>query len=97
MAIGIEWLMACCYHRPSSAPCRRKTDTNNPVVIKGLGRHLELKRMSIKKKEDMEAREKEVFGVKNIHKYKRPEDGSTIIKVTQTSDESLSVRHSERS
>ena len=51
-----------------------------PVVVRGLGRHLELKQMSQKQKEDNARREDEAFTVKNADKYRRPSDGSTIVK-----------------
>jgi hypothetical protein len=48
-------------------------------VIRGLGRYLELKVMTIKKAEDAEIREKEVFSVRNAESYRRQEDGATIV------------------
>ena len=59
---------------------RQRRDTS-PVVVRGLGRYLELKHMSAKQREDALQREREVFSVKNIDKYRRAEDGSTIIEV----------------
>lgn len=53
-----------------------------PIVIRGLGRYLELKQLSIKQKEDAIEREKEVFNVRNVDKYRRAEDGSTIVQVS---------------
>jgi len=52
-----------------------------PIVIKGLGRYLELKQMSLKQKAEAMRREKEAFQVKNVDKYRRIEDGSTIVEV----------------
>lgn len=52
-----------------------------PVLVRGLGRHLELKHLSLKQREETERREKEVFSVKNIDQFRRVEDGSTIVKV----------------
>lgn len=55
-----------------------------PVVIKGLNRHLELRYMSVKQREDALAREREVFSVRNVDKYRRAEDGSTIVEVSMS-------------
>lgn len=52
-----------------------------PVVVKGLGRHMELQQLTAKKKEELRQREIEAFRVKNASKFKRPEDGTTIVKV----------------
>ena len=52
-----------------------------PVLVRGLGRHLELKFLSLKQREEAERREKEVFSVRNIDHFRRVEDGSTIVKV----------------
>jgi hypothetical protein len=62
---------------------RQRRDTS-PVVIRGLGRHLELRHLSAKQKEDALQREKEVFSVKNVDKYRRAEDGSTLVQVRFT-------------
>ena len=57
----------------------------SPVVIRGLGRYLELKYLSKKQKEEALERERNAFNVKNIEKYRRPEDGSTIVEVNSSS------------
>lgn len=54
---------------------------DDPIVIRGLGRHLELMHLSARKKDEALQREQEVFSVKNVEKYRRAEDGSTIIQV----------------
>lgn len=51
------------------------------VIVKGLGRHLELKYLSLKQKEEELKRERDAFNVKNVEKYRRSEDNSTIVKV----------------
>lgn len=51
------------------------------IVIKGIERHLELRRLAEQQKIDKENREKEVFHVQNVDSYRRPEDSSTIVKV----------------
>lgn len=53
-----------------------------PVIVRGLGRHLELKHLSLRQREEASRREKAVFSVTNIDNFRRQEDGSTIIKVT---------------
>lgn len=50
-----------------------------PVVVKGLGRHLELRQLSEKLKEEARIRELQAFHVIDVNKYRRPEDGSTIV------------------
>ena len=57
---------------PGSAP----EGTSN--VIKGLDRHLELKELTARKKEEQKEREEEVFGVKNVDSMRRVEDGTTV-------------------
>jgi hypothetical protein len=60
-----------------------KTQFESPVVIPGLSRHLELSELSRKQKEEAALREKKVFSVPNIDKFRRPEDGSTIVESFQ--------------
>jgi hypothetical protein len=52
-----------------------------PIVIRGLGRHLELMNMSVRQKEEVLRREREAFHVKNADRHKRTPDGSTVIEV----------------
>lgn len=59
----------------------QSSHSSAPVVVRGLSRHLELRHLSIKQREDAERREKEVFSVKNIDQFRRVQDGSTIVKV----------------
>jgi hypothetical protein len=54
-------------------------DSGEVPVIRGLGRYLELKVMTIKKAEAKEERENEVFHVRNAESYRRPEDGATVV------------------
>ena len=58
----------------------------SPIIIKGLSRHLELQNLSWKQKEELEQRERDAFTVKNVEKFRRPEDGSTIVKPFVLSD-----------
>lgn len=53
--------------------------SEEPIIVRGLGRHLELKNRTEKLKEDAATREREVFSVRNVEKIRRPEDGSTIV------------------
>lgn len=56
-----------------------KKQSEEPVVIPGLSRHLELIELRKKQKEEAAQREKEVFHVTQVDKFRRPEDGSTIV------------------
>lgn len=58
----------------------------SPIIIKGLSRHLELQNLSWKQKEELVQRERDAFTVKNVDKFRRPEDGSTIVKPFVLSD-----------
>ena len=58
-------------------------------IIRGLGRHLELKVLSIRKQEELEQREKEVFGVRHVERYRKKEDGSTVVQPFQLSERDL--------
>lgn len=51
-----------------------------PIVVRGLGRHLELRHLSIKQREEREEREREVFSVKGVDRLRRQEDGGTILR-----------------
>ena len=51
-----------------------------PVVVKGLSRHLELQNLKSKLKEDAMKREGEVFRVKNVDNYRHPVNGNTIVR-----------------
>jgi hypothetical protein len=57
-----------------------------PVVIRGLSRHLELQHLSAKQREDAERRERDAFTVKNVDKFRRAADGSTIVQPFVLSD-----------
>ena len=60
-----------------------KKQNSNPVTVAGVGRHFELKYLKHKKDEEIRQRKEDAFRVKNIEKYKRKEDGSTIVEVRQ--------------
>jgi hypothetical protein len=69
-----------CTFRPSVMPFSPPV-VSKPVVVRGFARHLELKNMTARQKTDRELREKEVFSVRNVDKFRRAEDGSTIVQV----------------
>jgi hypothetical protein len=52
------------------------------VVIKGLGRHLELRNLLKRQKEMERKRSEEAFNVRNVDKYRSAADGLTIVQVT---------------
>lgn len=84
MAKEIEELRDCTFQpslEQSQVSLERQRRDASPVVIRGLGRYLELKHMSAKQREDAAEREKEVFSVRNVDKFRRPEDGSTVVQV----------------
>ena len=78
VAREIEELRDCTF-APEVQPYKPH-EAADPVIVRGLGRHLELKKLLEKKKSDIKEREDEVFRVQRIDKYRRPEDGSTIVK-----------------
>ena len=55
--------------------------SDEPVIVRGLGRHLELRDMSKRMKDDSIRREQDVFRVRNVDKYRRSDDGRTIVEV----------------
>ena len=67
-----------------------------PVIVRGLGRHLELQMMSQQKKREEADRQRLAFSVniKNIEKLKNSEDGTTIAKPFQLATAALSSRES---
>ena len=75
----VEELRECTFQ--PQIPSYNPDDNNHPVVIRGLGRHLELKQLSSRQKAEAAQREKEVFTVVNVDKYRRAEVGSTIVQV----------------
>lgn len=73
-----------CTFQPSIYSYPPSTDQSNkrPIVVKGLARHMELRRLANKMKGDAAQREFEVFHVANVDKYRRPEDGLTVCEVS---------------
>ena len=85
IAREIQDLRECTFHPDidsSLASLERQKHDNSPVVVRGLGRFLELKHLTARQKEDALQREREVFSVRNIDQYRRAEDGSTVVQVS---------------
>jgi hypothetical protein len=61
---------------------RPETEEDDPILVRGLGRYLELKDMAQRIKQEQNLREQQAFHVVHVDKYRRAEDGSTIIKVS---------------
>ncbi|KAJ1441746.1 hypothetical protein B484DRAFT_442617, partial [Ochromonadaceae sp. CCMP2298] len=82
IAREIEELRECSFRpdlntsRSSLAKVQRDS---GPVVVRGLGRHLELMHLTARQKEQQRQREVEVFTVRNVENFRRPEDGSTVV------------------
>ena len=53
---------------------------DEPIVVRGIGRHLELRDLKNKLKEEKLQRERQVFRVEHVERFRRPEDGSTIVR-----------------
>lgn len=77
VAREIEELRDCTFH-PSIQPYQPSGD--ECVVVRGLGRHLELKHLTQVQKAEAAQREREVFSVKGVDQFRRKEDGTTIVK-----------------
>mmetsp|Transcript_21076 Transcript_21076/g.30447 ORF Transcript_21076/g.30447 Transcript_21076/m.30447 type:complete len:632 (+) Transcript_21076:2-1897(+) len=56
-----------------------KSNSSKPVVVRGLGRHFELRNLLQRQKEIAAQREAEAFRVKNADKYRSRADGRTIV------------------
>lgn len=76
----LKELEECTFH-PNVYSYPPAYEPAKPIVVKGLARHLELRNLSNKMKEDAAQREYEVFHVVNADKYRRPEDGLTMVEV----------------
>lgn len=59
-----------------------------PVVVRGIGRHMELRMLNEKLRQDKMEREVEVFRVGDVDSFRRLEDGSTIVKPFSLSGQS---------
>lgn len=55
--------------------------STKPVVVAGVGRHLELKYMKQKQDELAKERAENAFRVKNVEHFRRKADGATIVEV----------------
>lgn len=83
MSRELEELQECTfqpniYSHPSPVTLR----ATSPIVVRGLSRHLELKTMANKLKDEAKQREYEAFHVVNVDKYRKPEDGCTKVEVS---------------
>lgn len=58
-----------------------KSKSNQPVVVRGIGRHFELKNLLRQQKELAAKRQEEAFKVKNVDAYRRKADGRTVVQV----------------
>ena len=75
----LEELKDCTFQPEVTGFNYRYKQPNKPVIVRGLGRHLELKNHSNRLKELERQRIEKAFSVKNISKYRRPETGTTIV------------------
>lgn len=78
VAREIEELKECTF-APDVVPYQ-PLNQDVPVIVRGLGRYLELKHLHVKQKEELTKRETEVFQVRNVEQFRRKDDGSTIVK-----------------
>lgn len=58
-----------------------KSRSDQPVVVRGIGRHFELRNLLQKQKEIATKRQEDAFKVKNVDLYRSRVDGKTIIQV----------------
>ena len=75
----IEELAPCTFH--PQIPTYIPPHLDEPVVVRGIGRHLELKHLKEKLRTDKAAREEEVFKVRHSERFRKAENGATIIEV----------------
>ena len=80
IAREMEELKECTFqpHIPEPKTSIGLDAAQDPVVVRGIGRHIELRQMSNKLKQEKIEREREVFNVQHVDKY-RDLYGSTII------------------
>lgn len=81
IAKEIDELQECSFQPSLVSKYRPETVDDEPIVIRGLGRHMELRDMAAKIKEETQWREFKAFHVVDAEKYRRPEDGTTIVRV----------------
>jgi hypothetical protein len=60
-----------------------KSKSTQPVVVRGIGRHFELKNLLQRQKELAAKRQEEAFKVKNVDTYRRRADGRTVVQVNK--------------
>lgn len=81
IAREIEELQECTFQPSLVSQYRPEDEDDAPIVVRGLGRHMELRDLAAKLRQENEARVFNAFHVPNVDKLRRPEDGSTIVKV----------------
>jgi len=79
----IEELTECTFQ--PQIPVYSPPPTDEPVVVRGIGRHLELKHLKGKIEEDKRRRAEEVFSVRNVDRFRKAENGQTIVEVRLSS------------
>jgi hypothetical protein len=77
----IDELKECTFQPKINSFPRNQTVNQKPIVVKGLGRHLELRNLLQKQKDLEQKRREEAFRVQNIDKYRSSVDGLTIVQV----------------
>ena len=82
MAREIDSLRECTFTPSLPPPPLPLSHPSNsqPIIVRGLGRHLELRHQAIRLRQEKQEREQEVFTVTEISKLRRVEDGGTIVR-----------------
>jgi hypothetical protein len=75
----LEELAQCTFH--PQVPIYTPSPVDQPVVVRGIGRHLELMQLREKLQVERAMREEEVFGVRNPERFRKAENGATIVEV----------------
>ena len=88
----IQELAQCTFH--PTLPIYSPPSLDQPVVVRGIGRHLELMQLREKIQVDRALREQEVFGVRHSERFRKAETGATIVEVNSCSPSYLAQRMS---
>lgn len=80
IAQEIAELQECSFQPSLQSRYRPESIDDDPIIIRGLGRHMELRDLTAKLKEENRQREFKAFHVVNVDKLRRPEDGTTVVK-----------------
>ena len=73
----IEELSECTFQ--PMIPYYNPPPSDEPVVVRGISRHLELQNLKARQAEEKRIRESQVFRVQNVDKYRNSEDGMTNV------------------